>query len=71
MFYIWVIIAIIFMILETLSPQYNYLCFALGSVFSLAVQLWFNNFLWAFLVLLFFGIGFILWLKPNIYRYRK
>lgn len=71
MFYIWMMIAVIFMILETMQPKYNYICFSLGALLAIIVNHYIGNFLIELVVFFFSGTGFILWLKPKIIFYQK
>lgn len=71
MFYIWMMIAIIFMMLETLQSNCNYLCFSLGALIAIIINYFVGNYLIELMVFFFSGTGFILWLKPKLLLYRK
>ena len=71
MFYIWMMIAIIFMMLETLRPTRNYICFSLGALLATIINYFLGNYLIELMVFFFSGTGFILWLKPRLLVYQK
>ncbi len=68
MLFIWLMIVILYFMLETIKLNYNNLCFALGAILALFMQICFHRFFWSFLVFIFGGTGFMLWLKPIFYE---